>query len=160
MTLREELMAKGKGNYGNNKPPVSGQFKPGQSGYPPGRPKGSRNHRTILQAVVTATVAINENGKRVRKQKWEVMLLQQANKALAGDLKAAQFVFGEMRFYGLLVSETEAEPAKLAPSEQLVFDELARRIRASPSPSNPAEPESDENSPETPPTPTDEDDKP
>ena len=44
----------GKKDYevGYGKPPKSGQFKPGQSGNPKGRPKGAKNFKTELATVL------------------------------------------------------------------------------------------------------------
>lgn len=144
----------------NNRPPVSGQFKTGQSGHPPGRPPGRRNQRTVLLDETNKTVTITENGKRVRKKKWEIIIAQQVNKAMAGDLKAAQFVTEQMLKYGLLHQETDNEQFKLGHNEQAVFDEFARRIRASQHPDNSPKSISDENSLAVPPTPTGDEDKP
>ncbi len=74
-------------------------------------------------------MAVTENGKRVRKKKWAVIIAQQINKAMAGDLKAAQFITEQMVKYGLLV-ESDNEPAKLTPDEASVFEEVVRRVRA------------------------------
>jgi hypothetical protein len=150
-------MAKRKGNYGNNKPPVSGQFKPGQSGYPPGRPKGSRNRRKVLEDELNKTVFVAENGRRMRKKKWDVILAQQVNKAVGGDLRAAQQVMEQAFKYGLLnLEEADGAPAKLNSDEQSVFDEIAQRIRASQPPEAPPENQTDENDPPRPPTDEDE----
>jgi hypothetical protein len=134
-------VAKQRGEDGrsNNRPPVSGQFKPGQSGYPPGRPKGSRNHRTELDDQLKKTVAVTENGKRVRKKKWAVIIAQQINKAMAGDLKAAQFITEQMIKYGLLV-EGDNEPTKLTTDEASVFEDVVRRIHAAEATTRPADP--------------------
>jgi hypothetical protein len=156
MTLREELMAKRKGNYGNNKPPVSGQFKPGQSGHPPGRPPGSRNRRKVLEDELNKSVFVTENGKRVRKKKWEIIIAQQVNKAMSSDLKAAQYITDQMFKYGLLNRESDEMPAKLNSDEKAIFDEIAQRIRASQPPDAPPEDQSGENDPPRPPTDEDE----
>jgi Family of unknown function (DUF5681) len=128
----------------NNKPPVSGQFKQGQSGNQPGRRKGSRNKRKVLEDELNKTVFVTENGKRVRKKKWEIIIAQQVNKAMNSDLKATQYVTEQAFKYGLMSQETDPEPAKLGSAEKPVFDEIARRIRASQLPENPAEPKPDQ----------------
>lgn len=91
-----------KKGYANNKPPKEYQFKPGQSGYKPGRPKGSKSHRTILSAQLNALVTVLVNGKRVRKSKWQVMVEQQINAATGGNLKAFLAVVQLMQPYGLI----------------------------------------------------------
>ncbi len=45
-------------------PPKSGQFKPGQSGNPKGRRKGSRNFLTLLEQELGQSIVVNENGKK------------------------------------------------------------------------------------------------
>jgi hypothetical protein len=134
----------------NNRPPVSGQFKPGQSGNKLGRKKGSHNHRTELSDQLSKTIAVTENGKRVRKRKSDVIIAQQINKALAGDLKAAQFIIEQMVKYGLLV-EHENEPAKLAADDALVFEHIVRRIRDAKAESDPSDLPTEGNSETIPP---------
>ena len=107
-------------------------FQPGTSGNGAGRKKGSRNRRTVLEDEVNKTVVVSENGKRVRKTKWHVIIAQQVNKAASGDLKAAQLVFDYMTKYGLLGPEVEDAPvATLDTNEQAIFEAMAERIRAS-----------------------------
>ncbi len=79
-------------NYelGYMKPPKSGQFKPGQSGNPKGRPSGSKNTYKLLDDIVNEKVQITKNGRPVRISKKQAMLLQVVNKAVQGDLKALQ----------------------------------------------------------------------
>jgi uncharacterized protein DUF5681 len=51
---------------GPGKPPRHTRFKPGQSGNPNGRPKGSKNFATILQQQLTKMVTITVDGKSKR----------------------------------------------------------------------------------------------
>jgi hypothetical protein len=134
----------------NNRPPVSGQFKPGQSGNKLGRKKGSHNHRTELSDQLSKTIAVTENGKRSRKKKWAVIIAQQIKKALNGDLKATQFITEQMAKYGLLV-ENESEPAKLATDDALVFEDIVRRIRDTNAESDPSDLPTEGNSETIPP---------
>ncbi len=75
---------------GYMKPPKSGQFKPGQSGNPKGRPSGSKNIYKLLDDIVNEKIQMTKNGKPVKISKKQAMLLQAANKAVQGDLKALQ----------------------------------------------------------------------
>jgi hypothetical protein len=72
------------------KPPKSTQFKPGQSGYPKGRPKGSRNFKTDLQSTLQSLVKVNKDGRtrRVSTQRASLMVLRE--KALGGDSRAIE----------------------------------------------------------------------
>lgn len=77
---------------GYMKPPKSGQFKPGQSGNPKGRPKGSKNTYKLLDEILNEKVQIVKNGNPIKIPKKLAMLLQAANKAAKGDLKALQIL--------------------------------------------------------------------
>ena len=81
---------------GYMKPPKSGQFKPGQSGNPKGRPVGSKNTYKLLDDVVNEKVQITKNGKPIKITKKVAMLLQATNKAAQGDLKALQILLPMM----------------------------------------------------------------
>ena len=73
---------------GYRRTPSATRFKPGQSGNQRGRPKESKNSRTILREEIEAKVEISENGKPRRISKQRIALRQLANKAASGDLKA------------------------------------------------------------------------
>lgn len=46
-----------------SKPPKKDtRFKPGKSGNPKGRPKGSKNRATLLEEVVNVRIQVSENG--------------------------------------------------------------------------------------------------
>src|SRR4051794_11146433 len=70
---------------GRGRPPEHSRFKPGQSGNPRGRPKRSKNMATLLDAALSETVIVNENGSRKKLSKRELVVKQAANKAAAGD---------------------------------------------------------------------------
>ncbi len=77
---------------GYRKPPRNRRFQPGQSGNPKGRPKGRRNFRTEVEAILMAPVPIKENG-RVRHVPTQVAaLMRLREKALNGDSKALQTI--------------------------------------------------------------------
>ncbi len=72
---------------GRGKPPAYTRFKPGQSGNLRGRPKGSKNMATLLEAELNQRVTITENGRRVTVTKRELVMKQAVNKAAAGDAR-------------------------------------------------------------------------
>lgn len=78
------------GGYG--RPPKQHQFKPGQSGNPKGRPKGSRNLVKILDDELDQKVPVTEGGKRRRVSKRQLAVRQQVNKAAQGDGKAFEAI--------------------------------------------------------------------
>jgi hypothetical protein len=77
---------------GYGKPPRHTRFPKGQSGNPKGRPKGSLNVATILPRMLRETVTYKEGGKKRRKTKYDVMWLQQVNKAVAGNNQSFKLV--------------------------------------------------------------------
>jgi hypothetical protein len=62
-------------HVGYKRPPKDTQVKPGTSGYPRGRKKGSRNLRTDLTQMLRQLIAIREDGKRKRITRQQAMLL-------------------------------------------------------------------------------------
>jgi hypothetical protein len=82
---------------GYRNPPRSTRFKPGQSGNPKGRPKGTLNMATVLERTLRERVVVNENGKRKTVSKLEAAAKQVANKAASGDLRALQLLTALVR---------------------------------------------------------------
>jgi predicted DNA-binding antitoxin AbrB/MazE fold protein len=73
---------------GYGKPPKSGQFKPGQSGNPKGRPKGRKGINTIIDDVFRKKVSLREGGKVKKISQVEALFRRVMNDALKGDPKA------------------------------------------------------------------------
>ncbi len=65
---------------GYGKPPTRRRFK--KSGNLKGRPKGSRNRKTIVKAVANEMHTVLENGKRRRRSTLDLVLLRLRNMAL------------------------------------------------------------------------------
>ena len=72
--------------YGN--PPQHTRFKRGQSGNPKGRPKGVRNFKTDLRAMLDTPVKLTRDGKRRKVSTQQAVLLRLQEKALRGDGRA------------------------------------------------------------------------
>lgn len=121
-----------KKGYANNKPPVEHQFKPGHSGHRPGRPKGSQSHATMLRDLLNAPIPVLVNGRRTRKMKWRVMVEQQINAAVSGDLKAFQAVMQLKVQYGLIAQATPDDIAPVATrDDEAVIALLRERFKKS-----------------------------
>lgn len=77
---------------GYGKPPTKNRFKPGQSGNPNGRPKGSVNLKTDLRSELSEKIHIREGERSLKVSKQRAMLKALVAKALKGDARAANVV--------------------------------------------------------------------
>ena len=53
-------------SVGYGKPPEQTKFKKGQSGNPAGRPRGSRNLKSLINRELNSTITIEQAGKKRR----------------------------------------------------------------------------------------------
>ena len=74
------------------KPPQHSRFRKGCSGNPHGRPKGKLNLATILERVLQAKIAIDENGVCRTVSKLELALEKLVDQAVRGDLAALRLL--------------------------------------------------------------------
>ena len=72
---------------GYKRPPTHSRFKPGQSGNPKGRAKGSQNLRTIFDKIMREQVTVREGGKLRKISKAEAILRSLVLGAMRGDPK-------------------------------------------------------------------------
>ncbi len=123
MTKRRNL----DGDYavGHGKPPKSGQFKPGQSGNPKGRPKGAKNVKTVVQEEALLTVTITEGGKQTRVTKMAALIKSLINKGLGGDHKAAARAMDLMQTYLDEVPDDRKAAPALSAEDRKVLDDHA-----------------------------------
>ncbi len=84
---------------GYRKPPRHSQFKPGNK-HGKGRPRGSRNMKSIVRDVLEDKVPVKIKGKTRKVSPVELGLRQLANKASAGDLKAISQLLTLYERYG------------------------------------------------------------
>ena len=116
---------------GYKRPPRTHRFKPGESGNPRGRPKGTRNLGTDLKDILGRHVSIREDGKERRISRQEALLLSLYNKALHGDVRAATAIITMLS----KLAPSSTEPPEAAPSlsendERILADFLRRRMPA------------------------------
>lgn len=91
--------ASGDYEVGYGKPPKHTQF-PHGNGPGKGKPKGAKNLKTIVTSVTGAKVSSKANGKIKKISKIEAAMIQLANKAAAGDLKAIEKLIALYERYG------------------------------------------------------------
>jgi hypothetical protein len=74
---------------GYKRPPAHTRFKPGQSGNPSGRAKGSQNIRTLFTKIMREKVSLREGANVRQVSKAEAILRGMIVSALKGDAKSA-----------------------------------------------------------------------
>lgn len=77
---------------GYKRPPEHSRFKPGQSGNPAGRPKGTLNLETDLVQELSERIAVREGDRQLKISKQRAMLKAMVAKALKGDTRAAGLI--------------------------------------------------------------------
>ena len=105
-------------SIGYRRPPKATQFKPGESGYPKGRPKGTRPIGAVLQEIIGRKVTITENGKSRRLGVLEVALRQLVNDAVRGNPKALTLMLSLIDRYG------DSPATKIKLGEMLAEDKI------------------------------------
>lgn len=85
---------------GYGKPPKRTQFKPGQSGNPKGRRKGSRNFNGYVQDALGERISFTQDGKRQNVTKLQLIATQLVNSAVKGNLKSIEFLLRLMDMMG------------------------------------------------------------
>ncbi len=108
---------------GFGKPPKSGQFKKGQSGNPKGRPRDSKNLKTIMLRELSEKVTIKEGSKTRTLNRLEGIVKALTNSALHGKLGAIVKLL-EMLERLQQTEATSAEPAPLSEADKELFDDF------------------------------------
>src|SRR5215204_4392048 len=92
---------------GRGKPPSHSRFKPGQSGNPGGRKKGSRNMKSVLEDILLEEIEMIENGRKRTVSMLEALLKRAVQEGLRGDLRAIKDLLD--RYERHIGSEPEVE---------------------------------------------------
>jgi hypothetical protein len=112
---------------GYGRPPKGTRFKPGQSGNPRGRPKGTKNLATDLAEELRKPVRVREGDKSRKISKQRAMVIGMTNKGLHGDLRAIANTFN------LMIQLCQGTPQMvlerdLSPDDHAVLDGLEQRL--------------------------------
>jgi len=111
------------------RPPRKGQFKPGQSGNPRGRPKNSKNLKTYVGELLSATISVIEDGKTTKIPRAKAIAIQLVNMAAKGDPKGLAAVMNLTREFDEAVAD--GRPIALSRAEDAgVLEGIIARIRA------------------------------
>ena len=99
MAERKEPMGQTPGegyDVGYGKPPKHSRFKPGQSGNPRGRPKGTKNLKTDLMEELGEKIVIREGDRSQKISKQRALLKSVVNRAIKGDVRAVSIALSTM----------------------------------------------------------------
>lgn len=108
---------------GYGRPPRHSQFKPGQSGNPRGRRKGSRGLKTDLHTELATKFSIQINGKPIKGTKQQLMLKALATRAATGDVKAASLLLPLiLQVFG--IEDRGADKAQLSSADEALLQQL------------------------------------
>ena len=115
---------------GYKRPPVSTQFKPGQSGNPAGRPKGVKNLATDLKEELEEKITITEDGKSLEITKQRAMIKTLMARALNNDSRASSVLIGLA--ISVEQSGSSQHIAHVFPEEDLaIIENLKERLKHS-----------------------------
>jgi hypothetical protein len=114
---------------GFGRPPLEGRFVKGQSGNPHGRPKGRRNHATVLESALNELVTITENGKRKQITKLEATFKQIVNKAASGDIASIKVLIPMFPWLEKLLDEKTTQSISNESDRQILLH-LQQRLLA------------------------------
>jgi hypothetical protein len=89
-SVRRKKNATEEYEVGYSKPPQHTRFKPGQSGNPKGRPKRSKNLRSVLDEALFKKIAVTEDGRLRTMSRMEALVTALVAKGLKGDIRATE----------------------------------------------------------------------
>ena len=113
-------------DVGYRKPPEAARFKPGTSGNPKGRPKGTFSLATDLSAELGEQITVREGGRPRRISKQRALVKSLMAKALQGDVRATTAV---LALYARVITETpEAEGQPIEDDELLIIRRFGPRL--------------------------------
>jgi Family of unknown function (DUF5681) len=114
---------------GFGRPPAASRFKRGVSGNPKGRPKNSKNLKTLIRQALTAPISVQEGSHSRRVSKIEGVVLRQLQGALKGNDRSAMAIIKMAIQMGFLEDpdNNSAEAPVLSASDERILADLIPR---------------------------------
>ena len=124
-------MAPRLGDYevGYGKPPRHTRFSKGQSGNPRGRPRGTKNLKTLLLEILSEQIIATANGRRRKITKAAAIVIQLVNRAATGDLAAITTLFGLVVDIEGNTELASPETSRFSAADEKVIEQLNARLR-------------------------------
>ena len=115
-------------NYevGYGRPPKKARFKKGRSGNPKGRPKGSKNFKSIVKDELGRPVEIKVNGQRRKVSQFEAVVMRAVGDAISGKPRQISLIMDLPNRFGLIEDE-ERLVRSLAPEDQRILERVIMR---------------------------------
>jgi hypothetical protein len=108
----------------NNKTPDHTKWKPGQSGNPSGRPKGSKSTGTMVKEILDQPVTVKIRGRDARIPFRKAMLIKAADNFMQrSDLKSLAFL---LQLYEAATSKLQAQ--KIRPEDQEILEVFKKMV--------------------------------
>jgi hypothetical protein len=111
---------------GFGKPPEHTKFKKGHSGNPAGRPKGSRNLKTLINHELNTTITIEQTGKKRRIRRKEALVKSLVNDALKGRDRPREKVFDYIDRTEMLDDRGPTQ-SEIAERDERILERFLRR---------------------------------
>jgi protein subunit release factor A len=109
---------------GYGKPPRHTRFRKGQSGNPLGRPRGTKNLKTLLSEALNEPVIVTENGRHRKVSKREVIITQLVNRSAKADLRAIKILLDTLRDVEGQTDPASPEASSFTAADQKVIEQL------------------------------------
>jgi Family of unknown function (DUF5681) len=122
-------------SIGYGKPPEETRFKPGRSGNPRGRPKNSRNYKTVMNKLLKERVKTEPLGWR--QPNIKVVMQKLVDQALEGNWRALKLVISMMEIHDTMFETVEGD------DKDDEFYQLCRRFAKPEEESSPKFPDMD-----------------
>lgn len=114
---------------GYRHPPRAHRFKPGHSGNPNGRPKGSKNEATLMQELLNSKIELNERGTAKKITVLEGILRRIIGDCLKGNVKSTALLLNR-----LPITAKPPDEADFGDDEKAVLEAYLRKYRSELSP--------------------------
>jgi uncharacterized protein (UPF0216 family) len=113
---------------GYGKPPRHTRFRKGQSGNPRGRPRGSKNLKTLLSEALNEPVIVTEEGGRRKITKREAIITQLVNRSASADFRAIKILLDMVRDIESQTELASAETSAFSEADAKVIEQLKARF--------------------------------
>ena len=119
------------GDYdvGYGKPPKHTRFKPGQSGNPNGRPKGTKNLKTDLSEELGEKILVREGDRARHVSKQRALIMTLVASTLKGNTRSAALLLSMMMRLLDTGEGVNSEVEPLHENELAILREFEARVR-------------------------------